>query len=330
MQTTLLLTWATGYIGSHAVVAFEQAGYKTVIIDNLSNSSKDSLDGIEHILWYKPDFFEGDIRDKDFLRSVFSRYAFDGVIHFAGLKAVGESCTLPLHYHDNNIGGSIALFQVMEEYSVRKIVFSSSATVYRADNISPLTEDMPLGTTNPYGTTKLVIEELLEDLARLGTWSVIPLRYFNPIWAHPSGHIGELPNGIPNNLLPYVLDVAIGKRKKVSVYGNDYPTHDGTGVRDYIDVCDLVDAHLAAYKHLALWYTPINIWTGKGSSVLDMISLVEKVTGVTVPYEITARRPWDLATCFSSATRARELLGWKATRTLETSLENGWKFLKNQ
>lgn len=327
MQKTLLLTGAAGYIGSHAVVAFEQAGYKTVIIDNLSNSSRTSLDGIGKILGYTPDFYEGDIRDEPFLVSVFEKYSFDGVIHFAGLKAVWESCLMPWVYHENNVSGSIALFRVMESFKVKKIVFSSSATVYRSDNMSPLTEDMPLGTTNPYGTTKLVIEYLLEDFARNAGWSVIPLRYFNPIWAHPSGYIGEIPNGTPNNLLPYVLDVAIGKREKVNVYGNDYPTIDGTGVRDYIDVCDLVEAHIRAYEHLSPWYIPINIGTGKWTSVLEMIRIVESVIGYSIPYTIVPRRSGDIATCYALPEKANTLLGWKAKTSIFDSIQNGWRFI---
>lgn len=307
-QKIILITGGTGYIGSHAVVAFEQAGYQTVTIDNLSNSSLDAFDGVEKILGYRPRFHRGDIRDGDFLREVFSEYAFDGVIHFAGLKAVGESCEKPILYHSNNVGGSIELFRVMEEFGVRNIVFSSSATVYHPENQSPLTEDMRLGTTNTYGTTKLVIEKLLEDLARDAHWSVIALRYFNPIGAHPTGYIGELPNGIPNNLLPYIMDVAIGKREKVWVYGDDYDTRDGTGVRDYIDVCDLVEAHISAYRHLASGYTPINIGTGKGTSVLEMIDMVQSVTRQTIPYEIASRRSGDIAQCFARVDNAITLL----------------------
>lgn len=230
------------------------------------------------------------------------------MIHFAGLKAVGESCEKPILYHSNNVGGSIELFRVMEEFGVRNIVFSSSATVYHPENQSPLTEDMRLGTTNPYGTTKLVIEKLLEDLARDAHWSVIALRYFNPIGAHPTGYIGELPNGIPNNLLPYIMDVAIGKREKVWVYGDDYDTRDGTGVRDYIDVCDLVEAHISAYQHLRDGYSPINIGTGKGTSVLEMIDMVQSVTGQTIPYEIAPRRSGDIAECFARVDTASNTL----------------------
>lgn len=250
MQKIILITGGAGYIGSHAVVAFERAGYKTVIVDNFSNSDKTNLDGIDKILGYSPDFFECDISDEKIISKIFEKYNFDGVVHFAGLKAVGESCKKPLLYHENNVAGSLVLFRVMAKYGVKKIIFSSSATVYRADNLPPFTEEMALGTTNPYGTTKLHLEKILEELATFDGWSVTNLRYFNPIGAHESGFIGEKPNGIPNNLLPYVLDVALEKREKVLVFGGDYATIDGTGVRDYIDVNDLVDAHLLAYENL--------------------------------------------------------------------------------
>lgn len=250
MQKTILITGGAGYIGSHAVVAFEQVGYKTVIIDNFVNSDETNLDGIKKILGYSPDFFECNISDETTLDGIFQAYNFDAVVHFAGLKAVGESCEKPLLYHENNVAGSLVLFRVMAKYGVKKIIFSSSATVYRADNLPPFTEEMSLGTTNPYGTTKWHLEKILEELATFDGWSVTNLRYFNPIGAHESGFIGEKPNGIPNNLLPYVLDVALEKREKVLVFGGDYATIDGTGVRDYIDVNDLVDAHLLAYENL--------------------------------------------------------------------------------
>lgn len=328
-QKTILLTWATGYIGSHAVVAFEKAGYKTVIIDNLINSSVDSLQGISKILGYIPDFYEGDIRDRGFLISLFEKYTFDAVIHFAWLKAVGESCDHPNRYHDNNIGWSISLFWVMQEFGVKKIIFSSSATVYRADNISPITESMPLGTTNPYGTTKLVIEYLLEDMVKQKDWSVMALRYFNPIGAHPSGYIGEVPQGIPNNLLPYLFDVADAKRHMVNIYGNDYDTIDGTGVRDYIDVCDLIEAHILAYEKLDSGYEAINIWTGKGTSVFQMIGYVERASEKTIPYTVCPRRSGDIATVYCDPTLALRRLGWSAKTNIMQSVENGWMFIKN-
>jgi UDP-glucose 4-epimerase len=327
---TLLLTWATGYIGSHAVVAYEQAWYKTVIIDNLSNSSRETLVGIGEILGYVPDFYEGDIRDRDFLVSVFSRYEFDAVVHFAGLKAVGESCDDPFKYYHNNIEWSISLCEVMEEYSVRKMIFSSSATVYDIRNAPEYREWQVLGTTNPYGSTKLIIERILEDLTQHKWWWVMSLRYFNPIGAHPSGHIWETPSGVPNNLLPYILDVASLKRESVRVYGDDYDTIDGTGVRDYIDVCDLVDAHVLAYERLWDWYEAINIGTGKGTSVLEMIQHVETITGKVIPYTIHPRRLGDIATVYCNPTLASERLGWSARRTIPESIANGWRFIQGQ
>lgn len=327
---TLLLTWAMGYIGSHAIVAFEQAWYKTVTIDNLSNSSRETLLGIEKILWFVPDFYEGDIRDREFLVSIFEQYEFDAVIHFAGLKAVGESCDEPFKYYHANIEWSICLFEVMEEYGVRKIIFSSSATVYRSDNESPLNENMALGTTNPYGTTKLVIEQILQDLATQKEWSVSSLRYFNPIGAHPSGYIGEVPRGTPNNLFPYILDVARGVRSHLNIYGNDYDTPDGTGVRDYIDVCDLVDAHILAYKKMQRGYEAINIGMGQWTSVLEMIYLTEGVLWKSIPYTFSPRRPGDLATVYCDASYAHDRLNWKATRSISESIENWWRFIQNQ
>lgn len=259
-KTIILITGGTGYIGSHAVVAFEQAGYQTVIIDNLANSSKDTLYGIEKILWYTPPFYECDIRDIQWLEAIFEKYDFDGVIHFAWLKAVGESCENISTYQDNNVGGSISLFSIMEKFAVRKMIFSSSATVYNTNNTPPFTEDMSVGTTNPYGTSKLVIEELLKDYALHAWWDVASLRYFNPIWNHQSGYIGELPNGVPNNLLPYIMQVLLWEREKLTIFGDDYETLDGTGVRDYIDVSDLVDAHLQVYEQIQKWYDVYNIF----------------------------------------------------------------------
>ena len=327
MQKILLITGGLGYIGSHAVVAFEYAGYKTVIIDNLSNSSQDVLSGIKKILGYTPEFYEGDIRDKPFLERLFEKYSFDGVIHFAWLKAVGESCKNIALYHENNIYGSMILFEIMQKFSVKKIVFSSSATVYRSDNISPLTEDMALGSSNPYGTTKLVIEKLLEDYASHAYWSVMNLRYFNPIGAHPSGYIWELHQGIPNNLLPYILDVAFGLREKVYIYGNDYDTIDGTGVRDYIDVNDLINAHIKSYEKLTSWFFSYNIWTGNGVSVLEMIEAVEKVSHKSIPYEIISRRVGDLPCVIAWSDKVIEELSWFPERSLWESIESSWKFI---
>lgn len=261
------------------------------------------------------------------LEMLFQKYNFDGVIHFAGLKSVGESTKHISQYQENNISGSIILFSIMERYGVRKIIFSSSATVYRSDNISPLTETMPVGTTNPYGTSKLVIEKLLEDYAMHAGWSIVNLRYFNPIGAHPSGYIGETPNGIPNNLLPYILDVAVGKREMLTVYGNDYDTPDGTGVRDYIDINDLIDAHVLTYETLSVGCTLYNVGTGKGRSVLEMIHAVEQVSGKNIPYAVGSRRAGDLASVFASVEKIHTEKGWYATRTLEESVESAWNFI---
>lgn len=326
----LLITGGLGYIGSHAVVAFEQAGYETVIIDNLVNSSRDTLVGIEKILGYTPDFYDIDIRDRASLETLFEKYAFDGVIHFAGLKAVWESCQNIHEYQENNIGGSITLFGVMERFQVRRIVFSSSATVYRQDNISPFREDMPTGTTNPYGTSKLVIEQLLSDYREHASWSVVNLRYFNPIGAHASGYIWEIPNGIPNNLLPYILDVALWKREKVLIFGDDYDTPDGTWVRDYIDINDLISAHVCVYKNFSLGLETYNVGTWVGVSVLEMIHGVEKVSEKSIPYAITPRRAGDLAVVFADADRLRQKYGWKPEVSLEDSLLTAWNFIKRR
>jgi len=277
-KKTLLITGWTWYIGSHAVVAFEQAGYQTVIVDNLVNSSTDSLKWIEKILWYIPTFYECDIRDGTTLTWIFQKHNFDAVIHFAGLKAVGESCENIHTYQENNVSGSIALFSVMEKFHVKKIIFSSSATVYSTGNIPPFTEDMSVSTTNPYWTSKLVIEELLKDYALHAWWEIVALRYFNPIWNHPTGYIGESPNGIPNNLLPYIMQVVTSEREKLSIFWDDYDTLDGTGVRDYIDVCDLVDAHLRVYEHIQKWYEVYNVGTGSWLSVKQILQIAEKVS----------------------------------------------------
>jgi UDP-glucose 4-epimerase len=326
-KKTLLITGWTGYIGSHAVVAFEHAGYKTVILDNLVNSSRDTLAGIEKILWYCPDFYECDIRDKKWLETIFQKYEFDGVIHFAGLKAVGESCKNIYEYQENNVSGSITLFGVMQQFQVKKIVFSSSATVYRADNTPPFTENMLIGTINPYGTSKLVIEELLKDYSTHVGWSIVNLRYFNPIGAHPSWYIGEVPNGIPNNLLPYILEVALGKREFVSVFWDDYDTQDGTGVRDYIDINDLIDAHVIVYENIKLWCEVYNVGTGKGTSVLEMIQGVEQVSWKSIPYKISVRRSWDLAIVFADSSKLMKKNFWKAKRSLNESLLSAWNFI---
>ncbi len=329
-KKNILITGGTGYIGSHAVVAFEEAGYRTVIIDNLVNSSRDTLIGIEKILGYCPDFYEWDIRNQEWLEPIFQKYHFDGVIHFAGLKAVGESCDHVGRYHENNIGGSLVLCGMMQKYKVQKIVFSSSATVYRSDNISPLTEDMPTGTTNPYGTTKLVIEKLLEDYSLHAGWSVTTLRYFNPIGAHSSGWIWETPQGVPNNLLPYILDVALGKREKVFVFGNDYDTPDGTGVRDYIDVNDLVEAHISSYKSIKKGNHIYNIWTGHWKSVLDVIKVVQNTSGKKIDLEMISRRWGDLGSVYANVSKIYTDLWWFSKRGFATSIESAWNFISRR
>lgn len=330
MKKIILITGGAGYIGSHAVIAFEQAGYKTVIIDNFANSSRENLDGIAKNLGYEVDFFECDIADRDTLKKIFEKYQFDGVLHFAGLKAVWESTQKPFEYYKNNFVGTVTLAEVMESFDVKKMIFSSSATVYSYKNISPFTEEMLLGTTNPYWSTKLIIEKFLEDLSKFADWQVTSLRYFNPIGAHSSGIIGEIPRGVPNNLLPYVLDVAKGKREKVLVFGNDYPTPDGTGIRDYIDINDLVEAHLLAYENLSPKYEVFNIGTGKWTSVLEIITLTEKISGQKIPYKVVSRREWDLGEAFSSAKKIKEKLGWESKKAIEESIASAWNFVKNR
>ncbi len=341
MKKIILITWWTGYIWSHWVVAFEQAWYKTVIVDNLCNSSKDTLDWIEKILGYKPDFYKVDLRDKNSLEEVFKKYSFDWVIHFAWLKAVWESCEKPLEYFDNNLVGSIYLFELMNKYNVRNIIFSSSATVYNPDNTAPFSEiNSTWITTNTYWTTKLLTEKILEDLSKFCLFNVSNLRYFNPIWAHESWEIWEDPEWIPNNLLPYILKVARWDLKEVWVFWDDYDTVDGTGVRDYIDVVDLINWHLKAYENLTSPLAPLlqergkidgffetyNLWVGNWTSVLEMIKKVWKIVWKEIPYKIVERRSWDLATVYCDPTKAETELWWKAKIDMEESLRNSWKF----
>lgn len=330
MKKILLITGWLGYIWSHAVIEFETSGYTTIIIDSLIHSSRDALVGMKKILGYTPVFLEGSIGDSMFLEEVFSKYSFDGVIHFAGLKAVGESTQKISLYHHNNISGSIVLFEVMERYKVKNIVFSSSATVYDAQFAPEYREDTPLKTSNPYGTTKFVIEQLLQDYTRHANWSVMSLRYFNPIWAHPSGYIGEQQTGVPTNLLPYVLDVAAGKHDAVQVFGNDYDTPDGTGIRDYVDVGDVVWAHKKAYERLLPWYQAINVGTGRGWSVYDIIRYAEKITGKAIPSKVEHRRRWDAACYIANTQYAQKVLWWEAKTDLETSIKDAWNFIQTQ
>lgn len=329
----ILVTGGTGYIGSQTCVSLLEAGKEIVVVDNFSNSSPKSAAAVSEITGKSFPVIECDIRDKEKLRKVFSENKIEAVIHFAGLKAVGESCQKPLEYYDNNIGGTIMLLEVMREFNVKCIVFSSSATVYGEKHTAPFNEDMETGgTTNPYGTTKLFIEQILKDLCAADKeWSVSLLRYFNPIGAHESGKIGEAPNGIPNNLMPYISQVAIGKREKLFVYGNDYPTPDGTGVRDYIHVADLALGHIAALERaLSVKGCEVyNLGTGKGVSVLELRDAFEKASGVEIPYVITDRRPGDIAVSYADATKAKEVLGWTAKKDIFDACRDTWNWQKN-
>jgi len=328
-KKTILITWWTGYIGSHWVVAFEQAWYKTVIVDNLCNSSKETLDWIEKILGYKPDFFEVDLRNKNDIEKVFKKYDFDWVIHFAWLKAVWESCEKPLEYFDNNIVWSIYLFEMMEKYGVKNVIFSSTATVYDTQNPFPYNENQTTWlTSNTYSTTKFLIEKILLDLSKFAWFNVMNLRYFNPIGVHETGFIWEDPEWIPNNLLPFVMKVASWEFQKLKIFGDDYDTRDWTWIRDYIDVVDLIEWHLIAYTKIAekKWFNVYNLWVGKWVSVLEIVKVVEKVTWKKINNKIVWRRPWDLAEFYCNAEKAEEELGWKVKTSLEDSIRNSWKF----
>ena len=327
---SILVTGGAGFIGSHTCVELLNAGYDTIILDNLCNSKSESVKRIKEITGKDVKFYECDIRDRAGLDKIFAENNIEAVIHFAGLKAVGESCDKPLEYYDNNIGGTVILCEAMKAAGCKKIVFSSSATVYGSENPSPLKEDMPEGkTTNPYGTTKLYIERILKDLyASDNEWSICLLRYFNPIGAHKSGRIGEDPNGIPNNLVPYIAQVAIGRREFLSVFGNDYDTADGTGVRDYIHVVDLALGHIKAVEKVLAEKScsTYNLGTGTGYSVLDVEKAFEKASGRTVANKIVDRPPGDIATCFSDPSKAKEELGWIATRGIDEMCEDSWRW----
>ena len=317
---SILITGGTGFIGSHTVVEFLQAGEEVVIVDNFSNSKPCVLDRIEAITGKRPKFYEVDLLDRTALETVFEENDIESCIHFAGLKAVGESCAQPLRYYHNNITGTLILCELLHKYGARKIVFSSSATVYGKPESVPIREDFPLSTTNPYGETKLEIERILKDLTVAEpSWSVTVLRYFNPIGAHKSGTIGEDPKGIPNNLFPYIAKVGAGKLPRLQVFGNDYDTKDGTGVRDYIHVVDLAQAHLKALERTraTTGIDYINVGTGVGYSVLEMVAAYEKVTGLHIPYDIVARRPGDIDECYADPSKAERVLGWKAQYGLE-------------
>ena len=330
---SILVTGGAGFIGSHTCVELLNAGYDIIVLDNFYNSKSESLKRVKEITNKDFKFYECDIRDRKGLDEIFAKENVEAVIHFAGLKAVGESCQKPLEYYDNNIGGTVTLCEAMRDAGCKKIVFSSSATVYGSENISPLKETMKTGgTTNPYGTTKYYIEQILTDLYTSDNdWSVVLLRYFNPIGAHESGKIGENPNGIPNNLMPYVSQVAVGKRECLSVFGDDYDTHDGTGVRDYIHVVDLALGHLKALEK-ALGTTGCDVYnlgTGKGYSVLDLVKAFEEASGVKINYKIAPRRDGDIATCYSDPTKAKEELGWTAERDLKKMCEDTWRWQSN-
>ena len=325
----ILVTGGAGYIGSHTVVELLAKGNELLILDNFSNSSPKVLERIETISGRRPLLVEGDIRDRDVLKAVFAAHPISSVIHFAGLKAVGESVEQPLSYYDNNVVGSLRLFEAMVEANVKTLVFSSSATVYGDPHTVPICEDFPLQATNPYGRTKLHIEEMLRDIACSDpAWRIALLRYFNPVGAHPSGLIGENPRGIPNNLMPYVTQVAVGRRPKLGVFGNDYPTPDGTGVRDYIHVVDLARGHLAALDALdkAAGMMTVNLGTGQGYSVLDVVKAFEKASGRPVPFEFLPRRAGDVASCFADPALALSQLGWRAEYCLDDMCRDAWRW----
>ncbi len=330
---SILVTGGTGFIGSHTVVELLNRGEDIVIVDNLSNSKIEMCDKIKKITGKDFKFYKVDILDREKLEEVFKENNITDVIHFAGLKAVGESCKKPIEYYHNNVTGTLVLVDLMRKYNCKNIVFSSSATVYGDPKTLPIKEDFPLSTTNPYGTTKLMIERILTDIQKADNeWNVILLRYFNPIGAHTSGEIGEEPNGIPNNLMPFINYVACGKLKKLSVFGNDYNTHDGTGVRDYIHVVDLAIGHLKSLdkiKTMSGGVEVYNLGTGTGYSVLDIVKAFEKANNIKIDYEISPRRPGDIAACYADPTKAKEELGWVATRSLEEMCKDSWNYTKN-
>lgn len=333
----ILVTGGAGYIGSHTCIELQQAGMDVVVVDNLSNSSPEALTRAEQISGHNITFIEGDVRDRNLMDKVFNDHNIQAVIHFAGLKAVGESCAMPLKYYDNNVNSTLVLAQAMETAQVKNLVFSSSATVYGDPETLPLTEDMPLSATNPYGRSKLIIEEMLRDLPEAdrlnetSPWSVALLRYFNPVGAHPSGQIGEDPSDIPNNLMPFITQTAVGRREKLSVFGSDYDTVDGTGVRDYIHVVDLAKGHVKAVQKMLSTggiqgVQAYNLGTGNGISVLQMVKTFAEQNDVKIPYELAARRPGDVAACYADATRAQQELNWSAELNLEDMVKDSWNW----
>ncbi len=328
----ILVVGGTGYIGSHTCVALAASGYQLLILDNLCNSSSVVLERIEQISGVRPKFVQGDIRDRGLLKQIFADHSISAVLHFAGLKAVGESNSIPLSYYDNNVKGTLELLDAMASAEVKTLIFSSSATVYGEPESVPIGEAAPCSASNPYGRTKLMIEEILKDLYLAdSSWNIARLRYFNPVGAHESGLIGEDPQGIPNNLMPYIAQVAIGRREKLRVFGGDYPTLDGTGVRDYIHVVDLAGGHVAAldYFHKNSGLLTVNLGTGQGYSVLQMAAAFEKESGKPIPYEIVARRPGDIAACWADPGLAFELLGWQAELGLQQMCADSWRWQSN-
>ena len=324
-----MVTGGAGYIGSHTTLLLLNAGYEVIVFDNFSNASAESIRRVEALTDKKTILIEGDIRSRKDLEEVFSNHKIDAVIHFAGLKAVGESVEQPLRYYENNVCGTVQLCEVMAEHGCRQIVFSSSATVYGDPHTTPIKEDFPLSATNPYGRSKLFVEEILKDLyISDAEWKVILLRYFNPVGAHESGRIGEDPSGIPNNLMPFIAQTAVGKREKLSIFGNDYDTHDGTGVRDYIHVVDLAEGHLKALEKLPdiKGVLTVNLGTGQGYSVLDMVKAFEKASGKKVPYVFAPRRNGDIAKCYADPAYAKKVLGWEAKRGIEEMCEDTWRW----
>lgn len=328
----ILVTGGTGFIGSHTCVELLNEGYDVVIIDNLSNSKKEVVNYIEQITNKKVFFYENDVCDKDALKTIFKEHKIDAIIHFAGYKAVGESVQKPLMYYRNNIDSTLNLLEVADEFNVKKIAFSSSATVYGNPKSLPIKEDFPLSTTNPYGTTKLMIEGILRDLYKSdNSWAIAILRYFNPIGAHPSGLIGEDPNGIPNNLMPYIIKVATGELECLGIFGNDYNTHDGTGVRDYIHVVDLAKGHVKAIEKILNenGCDAYNLGTGKGYSVLDLVNTFKEVNNVDVKYQIKERRKGDIDACYAEPSYAKEKLGWSATKDIKQMCKDAYNYVKN-
>lgn len=324
-----LVTGGAGYIGSHATLRLLESGWNVVVIDDFSNSKLESLQRVQKLTGKKITIIKGSINDYPLLIKLFSEYKVDAVFHFAGWKAVGESAEKPTSYYYNNVAGTLTLLSAMEQAGVYKLVFSSSATVYGDPHSVPITEGFPTNTTNPYGESKLIVENILRDIAKRSSfWSIAILRYFNPIGAHESGQIGEDPKGIPNNLLPFVSQVAIGKLKKLRVFGNDYSTIDGTGVRDYIHVLDLVEGHIKAFEliHKNTGVYTINLGTGRGYSVLEIIKAFERITGIEIPYEIVERRPGDIASCYTDPSYAYKIIGWSAKYNLEKMLEDTWRW----